>query len=144
MTRDLAVATFVVWRGSVLLLLHRKLGKWLPPGGHVEANELPDEAAVREVFEETGVRVELVGERGLPIDEPRQLVLPRGIQVERIAPNHEHIDMVYFARPIGTTDLSPNAESLELGWYGGEELERLPLTDEIRLWVTKALKTLAD
>jgi ADP-ribose pyrophosphatase YjhB (NUDIX family) len=33
----------------VLLVYHRKLAMWLPPGGHVEPNELPDDAAVREV-----------------------------------------------------------------------------------------------
>src|SRR5690606_18869145 len=64
-TRDWAVSAFVVWRGRVLLHRHRKLGLWLPPGGHVEPGELPDEAAVREVLEETGVAVELGGEDGL-------------------------------------------------------------------------------
>src|SRR5690606_15105947 len=97
-TRDFAVATFVVHQGRVLLLYHKRLGMWLPPGGHIEPNELPDEAAVREVYEETGVRVELVGERALPVDYPRQLVRPQGVQVERIGPGHEHIDLVYFAR----------------------------------------------
>ena len=46
--------------GKVLLHLHRKLGMWLPPGGHIERDEIPDDAAVREVFEETGLNVELV------------------------------------------------------------------------------------
>jgi 8-oxo-dGTP pyrophosphatase MutT (NUDIX family) len=40
----------------VLLLFHAKLAMWLPPGGHVDPDELPDEAAVREVLEETGVQ----------------------------------------------------------------------------------------
>src|SRR5690606_41880188 len=107
-TRDFAVATFVVHGGRVLLLYHRRQGMWLPPGGHIEPNELPDDAAVREVFEETGIRVELVGERALPVEYPRQLVRPRGVQVERIAPGHEHIDLVYFARPIGSVEIRPN------------------------------------
>jgi 8-oxo-dGTP pyrophosphatase MutT (NUDIX family) len=59
--RHFTVAVFVVWEGKVLLHRHRKLGMWLPPGGHIEEGELPDEAAVREVWEETGVRVELAG-----------------------------------------------------------------------------------
>ena len=78
-TRDFAVAVFVVDQGRVLLLYHAKLAKWLPPGGHIEPNELPDEAAVREVWEEAGIRVRLVGEKALPISEPRQLVIPRGV-----------------------------------------------------------------
>ena len=61
--RHFTVAVFVVWESKVLLHLHKKLGMWLPPGGHIEEDELPDEAAVREVLEETGLRVELVGDR---------------------------------------------------------------------------------
>jgi hypothetical protein len=47
----------------VLLHEHARLGRWLPPGGHIEPSELPDEAAVREVLEETSLTVELVGDQ---------------------------------------------------------------------------------
>ncbi len=47
-TRDWAATVFVLWRGRLLLHRHRKLDMWLPPGGHVERDELPDDAAVRE------------------------------------------------------------------------------------------------
>jgi len=94
MKRNFTVATFVVTEQKVLLLYHRKLRKWLPPGGHIEPNELPDEAAVREVKEETGIDVELIGERALPIETPRQLVIPQGIQVEPAGPGKENIDFV--------------------------------------------------
>jgi len=93
-TRDFTATTFVVWQSGALLHKHRKLGRWFPPGGHVEPNELPDDAAVREVLEETGVRVALIGERALPVSEPRQLIRPRGVQLETIAPGHEHIDFI--------------------------------------------------
>ena len=42
---------------TVLLHLHRRLDRWLQPGGHVEPGEHPDDAAVRETVEETGVAV---------------------------------------------------------------------------------------
>ena len=60
-TRDFTATTFVVDAGATLLLLHKKLGAWLPPGGHIGPNELPEDAAVREVREETGLEVELLG-----------------------------------------------------------------------------------
>lgn len=140
--REFTVAVFVVAQGRVLLLRHAKLDKWLPPGGHIEEGEIPDEAARREVREEAGIEVSLVGERALPIDDPKQLVIPKGVQLETIAPGHEHIDLVYFARPVGETRLKKNSESLAIGWFSREELARLDLTDEIRLWTEKALSEL--
>jgi len=141
-TRDFTVATFVVDRSRVLLLYHAKLRKWLPPGGHIEPNELPDEAAVREVREEAGIEVRLVGEKALPVESPRQLIVPRGVQLETIAPGHEHIDFVYFAVPVGDTTLKKNRESHDIGWFDREALLELSLTDEIRLWTEKALEEL--
>jgi 8-oxo-dGTP pyrophosphatase MutT (NUDIX family) len=141
-TRDWAVSVFVVWRGRVLLHRHRKLGLWLPPGGHVEPHELPDDAAVREVLEETGVSVELVGDRAVDAPGPRQLVRPRGVQLEDIAPGHQHVDLVYLARPV-----EPYAGSLTdgeegLGWYAGDEARGLGLTPEMAAWVDLALREL--
>jgi 8-oxo-dGTP pyrophosphatase MutT (NUDIX family) len=146
--RHFTVAVFVVYMGRVLLHYHRKLGKWLPPGGHIEANELPDEAAVREVREETGIRARLVGRHALAMDEPRQLVIPAGVQVERIYPGHEHIDLVYFARPdpdeIRAAEIDPRlAESDRVGWYAAGELESLGASDEIQAWAKQALDALA-
>ncbi len=142
-TRDFTVATFVVHQRSVLLLHHAKLRMWLPPGGHIEPGELPDDAAVREVLEEAGISVRLVGERALDVSDPRQLIIPRGVQLERIAPGHEHIDFVYFAVPTGSPEIRKNDESTQIGWYSKEELTRLDLTDEIRMWTDKALTELS-
>jgi len=129
----------VVHGGRVLLHYHRKLGLWLPPGGHVEHGELPDEAAVREVLEETGVRCRLVGETGVSVAYPRQLIRPFGIQVEDIRPGVQHIDLVYFA----VTDEEGSAIPEELaqrdrvGWYAPSELADLGANDEIQRWVAK-------
>ena len=123
----------------MLLHRHKKLGRWFPPGGHIEPNELPDEAAVREVSEESGVRVALVGERALPILEPKQLVRPRGIQLETIAPGHEHIDLIYFAKPLTSYDGFLLDSDDTLGWYDQAALGKLELTGEIPHWATLAL-----
>lgn len=114
---------------------------WLPPGGHIEPNEIPDDAAEREVFEETGVRCVLVGERALEIEYPRQLVRPEGIQIERIGPGHEHIDLIYFARPANLTpeSIAPSLECLEAGWYGLDEMAAMGVNDEIRAWSALAV-----
>ena len=99
---------------------------------------MPDEAAVREVLEESGVPVELVGERALEVKVPRQLIRPRGVQLETIYEGHEHIDLIYFARPVEGYDGALLEEDSSLGWYNREELAGLELTEEIRAW-TKLL-----
>src|SRR5437870_13414328 len=45
---DFTVAIFVVHDGKVLLVHHRRLDKWLPLGGHIELDEDPENAALRE------------------------------------------------------------------------------------------------
>ncbi len=141
-SRDWAVATFVVWRGSVMLHRHAKLSLWLPCGGHVEPDELPDEAAVREVLEESGVRVRLVGAPPVVGDDPRALVPPRGVQLSRIAHGHEHVDLIYLAVPEHGYD-GALLDDPTLGWYGPSELDALPLSREIRAWTDLALAELS-
>ena len=127
-TRDFTVAVFVVYDDMVLLHFHEKLQRWLPPGGHIEPNELPDEAAVREVLEETGVECELIRGSTLAFADsslPLQLVTPAGIQLEQIGPNHQHIDLIYYATGV------PAGERHQVGWFALSELEPLKLTEEI-------------
>lgn len=97
---DFTVAIFVVQQDRVLLVHHRALDAWLPLGGHIELDEDPEQAAVREVWEESGLEVELLGERP-PTTEPgtRALLAPRFLDIHRISATHEHIGMIYFARP---------------------------------------------
>ena len=50
----------VVFRGSeVLLILRRDVPVWVLPGGGIESNESPEEAVVREIYEETGFQVQI-------------------------------------------------------------------------------------
>ncbi len=85
---------------KILLIHHRKLDKWLPLGGHIELDEDPEQAALREAKEESGLDVELLGERP-PTTSPgtRALIAPRFLDIHRISDTHEHIGMIYWARP---------------------------------------------
>src|SRR5258706_5234513 len=88
---DFTVAIFVVQDGRVLLIHHRKLDKWLPLGGHIELDEDPEQAALREAKEESRLEVELLGERpattspGTPA-----LISPRLLDIHRITDTHAH------------------------------------------------------
>jgi len=137
--RHFTVAVFVVRDGKVLLHWHRKLGMWLPPGGHIERDELPDEAAVREVLEETGVEVELVGERREDVEDPVQLHRPAGVQLEDIGPGHQHIDLIYFARPRGPAEIRDEFSADRVGWYAPEDWNGMAVNDEVRGWCVRAL-----
>jgi 8-oxo-dGTP pyrophosphatase MutT (NUDIX family) len=143
-TRDWAATTFVVDQGRVLLHRHAKLGLWLPPGGHVEPHELPDEAARREVLEESGLRVDLVGDVAVDAPGVQPLVRPRGVQVERIDEGHEHIDLIYFARPAANAHNAAAQVHEGFGWYAQDAWEGLPLTDEVHAWCVLALKELGE
>lgn len=137
-TRDFTVAVFVVHENRVLLHFHRKLDRWLPPGGHIEPNELPDEAAIREVEEETSVHCTLTGGTRMHYADPAlpvQLVSPAGIQLEQIGPDHQHIDLIYFATG------APAAPREQAGWFALDELEPLALTEEVRAWCQLAIES---
>lgn len=99
-----------------LFLRHKKLKKWLSPGGHIDANENPEVAALREVMEETGIEARLIGER-LPSET--DLIRPFGIQLNVIVPDeHEHMDLIYLAIPVGSTEEKLNEEeSNDIAWF---------------------------
>lgn len=147
LTRDFTVAVFVVHKGHVLLHLHPKLGFWLPPGGHIDAPELPDDAAHREVMEEAGIEIDLVGDRGVSIDSPgmpRQLVRPEGIQLEDISPVHQHIDLIYFARVANAPAEGMPTVLPPMRWVSAAEFTDIQLNEEVTAWANRALETLSQ
>ena len=108
--RHFTATGFIVHRGSVALHWHPKVRAWLPPGGHIEPNEDPVQAVVREALEETGLRGR-GGRRPSPsmgLSYPEEVTPPFSIMVEDIHDPvegfHKHIDMIYFCRPLGGTD----------------------------------------
>lgn len=56
MDRHFTVSVFIVYKDKVLLHLHKKVKKTLQLGGHIELNELPEEACIREAWEESGLK----------------------------------------------------------------------------------------
>jgi 8-oxo-dGTP pyrophosphatase MutT (NUDIX family) len=140
---DFTVAIFVVHEDKVLLIHHRNLNKWLPVGGHIELDEDPEAAALREAKEESGLEIELLGERP-PTTEPgtRALIAPRFLDIHRITDTHKHIGMMYWARPrTGTLKLAP-AEHHDIRWCSAADLDRLqpPMSGAVKWFCRKALQ----
>ena len=114
-----AVDVVVVKHGEVLLVKRRfdpYAGYWTLPGGFVEEDETVEEAAVREVLEETGLEVELNSLIGVFSDPGRD---PRG----RV------ISVAFSAVPVGG-ELRESEESSEVGWFPISRLPRLAFDHE--------------
>ena len=140
---DFTVAIFVVQTSRVLLIHHRKLDKWLPLGGHIELEEDPEQAALREAREESGLEVELIGERP-PTTEPgtRALIAPRFLDIHRITETHEHIGMIYWARPRNGTLTLAELEHHDLRWCSSAELDALQpaMSNAVKWYCRKAIE----
>ncbi len=130
-SRDFTATTFVVRDGRTLLLYHKQLRQWFPPGGHIYQDELPCDAAVREVREESGLEVELLSSRS-SIGQVGVLSQPECILLEEIAPDHQHIDLIYFASVIGGCLKLSEAEAEAYRWCTVEDLERPDIAEDIR------------
>lgn len=130
--RQFTATLYIIDQQRTLLIYHRKYNKWLPPGGHLEPNELPSEAAKREALEETGLEIELILQENLWIEqwtarsfERPYLCLLEEIPARPDQPAHQHIDMIYVGRPVGGTERCNVHETEGLRWFSLEEIEAL-------------------
>ena len=101
----------VVGPRGTILHRHKRLGLWLQPGGHLDPEEWPDEAALRESAEETGLEVRHVAGG------------PRLIHVDAHdgGRGHRHLDLRYLLVG-GTSDPAPAAgESPDCRWFSWDE-----------------------
>lgn len=134
-------ATGIVFNqeGKFLLHLHPKIDCWLPPGGHIEQNEEPQNAVLREIEEETGLQCKCLNYQtelslNLINSDVIELVKPLAILKEPIHDKkqgfHYHIDMIYLCIPLPNSQLTNNS----FQWLSLDELKQknTPL-DVIRL-----------
>lgn len=120
-----------------LLIKHRKTGKWLQPGGHIEPNEDPEEAALRETFEETGLHVKLIGKR---FPREQDFIVPLTLQKNMVEENHIHIDFVYLAHPIENQKEVINYDETEgLEWFTLDQItdNEFATFDDVKYWCSK-------
>ncbi len=101
MRREFTATVYIIKDNQVLLHPHKKHGKWLPPGGHLEADETPPMAAKREVMEETGLKINFISQEQIWINSEfaNSLERPYMCLLEDIKqPNpHQHVDFIYLA-----------------------------------------------
>ncbi|ERH04119.1 MAG: ADP-ribose pyrophosphatase [uncultured archaeon A07HR60] len=130
-TRHFTATTYIVHDGATALHHHDRLGIQLPPGGHVDRDELPHETAIRETLEETGLEPTLASpttavtgpnSRGIP--EPNHLMLHDINTHPDGSVGHQHIDHLYYAS-VSSRQIDPGpgeAPSDSWDWHTPEEL----------------------
>jgi 8-oxo-dGTP pyrophosphatase MutT (NUDIX family) len=148
---DFTVEVFIVYKDKVLLRMHDKFKFWLSIGGHIELNEDPIEAAYREVEEEVGLKVKIIGDAlGPNVENNRDyqyLIPPRYLGKHPVTDTHSHVTFVYFA----TTESDVISDSVlehekgsEVKWVTKEELETMDLVPNVKFYAQEALKELGE
>lgn len=122
----------VVIDGDEILLVRRRyepdVGLWTVPGGVVELGEEVEEAARREVEEETGVKVELLG----LLDVVDKIVRDEAGRVK-----YHFVIVDFLGRPL-TRELRPSPEVMDAAWVKLRRLEGgFPITDTLRRLLAK-------
>ncbi|HEY9715512.1 MAG TPA: NUDIX domain-containing protein [Chroococcales cyanobacterium] len=96
----------VICREHILLVHHKRLDAWVPPGGHIEPGEFPHETVIREVLEETGVNVEIYSPPLPETGDPEAFFLPGPICIQSVLAREKsgpvyHLDIAFICAPVG-------------------------------------------
>lgn len=135
-------------RTKVLVIFHKKLQKWLPAGGHLELNELPHEAALREVFEETGICARIIKDdpdMGLNGDADCQIPRPYSVLYQIIPSSskdveHIHVDFIYVMEA-EESELKVNTNEISNAkWMTSDEIYSCNCFDSVKGFVKNYLK----
>ena len=127
---------------KMLMVHHRKLDKWAAPGGHIEPDEAPTEAALREILEETGVKAKIV-------DCPNATLCPRlGTETQMDTPYamlseyipqhgevnaHIHLDFIFLCEADEAEAIEQQVREVkDVKWMTWEEIEQANTFDSIR------------
>jgi 8-oxo-dGTP diphosphatase len=158
----LTAAGCLIHQGKVLLVKHKKVKTWLNPGGHIEENEAPHQAAEREFWEETGVKVRAIDNAPInAIDNSQYLPDPFATNLHWISiPNYEarlantnqkeavwskgceqHLNFMYLVEPVDGTEFTENVEETDgIAWFSPSELKKLDLFPNVKQEIALAFK----
>jgi len=152
-TRHFTATVYIVNDGATALHRHAGLDIRIPPGGHVDRDELPHEAGIREVREETGLDPSLYRETA-DLQPPAGEVLPQPAHVMLYDINvhddgtvgHQHIDHSYFASVEGR-EIDPatgEAPADCWAWYTSADLRESDLDLDTVAIGCEAIETISD
>ena len=141
--RTVTATVYIVNENRVLLHMHKKHQSLFPVGGHMLPDELPHETAIREAYEESGLKVNLFNEQqDLGMTRVRQLINPQYTLLENIGKEVENIDFIYFATTESDQVSPQKGEIMDLYWMSREEiLQSDNIKEHILIMALEALES---
>jgi ADP-ribose pyrophosphatase YjhB (NUDIX family) len=133
MKTDLTVAGYILNNNKTLLIYHKKIGLWLPVGGHIEENETPDEALTREIKQEVGLDIKILNVSDIPQkgNIKKQLAVPFYANVHSVG-DHDHCCLFYLCESKSLEVKLKRDEVTESGWFSREQLHQDKIPIEVR------------
>jgi len=129
----------LIHENKVLLIHHRKLDLWLPPGGHIDENEIPDDALKREFREELDLDIEILNQSDVPVEIVKNFAVPFHTNVHPVG-DHEHYCLFYLCRPKSFEVKIKPDEVKDYKWFTKEELENNEIKIDVRNIALKAFE----
>ena len=119
---------------KTLLIFHKKIAAYLPPGGHIEENEDYFESSQREVVEELGVKSSYLSYPEYLNGLEDKTMQPWAIQKYEIIPEkHYHFDLIFVAITSEDIKIIPrDGESMDFRWFNVDEISKINTTKECR------------
>jgi 8-oxo-dGTP diphosphatase len=139
-TNCITATCFVIDKRKIMFIKHKKLNKWMPPGGHVEPNETPIETVHREVLEETGFGIDIIDTYkqhpyGYIVDEvAEEVTRPMTIMLENVNYKtglHKHFDLDYIAK-LNPSKNKKATEINEIRWVNRSEIDDLDTFENVK------------
>ena len=124
MLRYYTASVYIKYNQKVLLHRNKKLGIIIPVGGQIKKNELPQEAAIREVKEETGLDIEILNDKNklLKFSNSNELIKPVHIMLEEVSTGHQCVDFIFYGIADTYILLPQDGETKELFWLSESEI----------------------
>lgn len=133
--KSITATVYIINSNKVLLHQHKKYHTWFPVGGHVEADEFPHQAAIREAKEEAGLDIELLKTEIAPeIDIARveRIPAPFCIYRENGKDDDDFFDFIYIATSNSDSPSPEEGESKIFKWFTQQELLEYDIKPHIK------------
>lgn len=142
---DFTAEVFIVYQDKLLLRWHEKFNIWLSVGGHIELDENPNQAAIREVKEEVGLDVTLWegNKRFTSVEHTyTDIIPPVALAVHEVNDVHKHVVLVYFGS-VASDAVIPEKPDDKWRWVTRSELAEMDLRPNVRYYAEAALDELS-